>query len=131
MAGSTDYRTHNHTVAAAGPTQSCRIESRLHSDTQRRVESSSVLQSLTDREIQCLCWCADGKTYWESGVILGISERTVSFHMETVRSKLRATTNAHAVTLAFKAGLLALSRREVPEVSGCARLCHPGSLSAA
>jgi DNA-binding CsgD family transcriptional regulator len=62
--------------------------------------------SLTSREIECLCWCAEGKSYWETGSILGISERTVSFHMERVRSKLRAGNNAHAVALAYRSGAL-------------------------
>ena len=62
--------------------------------------------SLTRREIECLGWCAEGKSYWETAVILGISERTVSFHMEAVRSKLKATSNAHAVAMALRAGVL-------------------------
>ena len=68
--------------------------------------------TLTDRECECLCLCAEGKSYWESGVILGITERTVSFHMEAVRSKLGAATNAHAVALAFRLGVLYWWRKE-------------------
>jgi len=62
--------------------------------------------SLTRREIECLGWCAEGKSYWETAVILGISERTVSFHMEAVRNKLKATSNAHAVAMGMRVGLL-------------------------
>jgi DNA-binding CsgD family transcriptional regulator len=62
--------------------------------------------TLTDRECECLCLCAEGKSYWEAGVIIGITGRTVSFHMEAVRSKLGAATNAHAVALAFRSGRL-------------------------
>ena len=61
---------------------------------------------LTRRERQCLGWCAEGKSYWETAVILGIAERTVSFHMEAVRGKLDAGSNAHAVAIAVRAGLL-------------------------
>lgn len=64
-------------------------------------EATSAPPALTGREIQCLCLCAQGKSYWESGVILGICERTVSFHMEAVRAKLGAATNAHAIALAW------------------------------
>ena len=64
------------------------------------------LSPLTRREIECLNWCADGKSYWETAVILGISERTVSFHMEAVRGKLDAATNAHAVAMALRGGVL-------------------------
>ena len=60
---------------------------------------------LTRRELECLGWCANGKSYWETAVILGISARTVSFHMEAARGKLEAATNAHAVAMALRAGL--------------------------
>lgn len=36
---------------------------------------------LTKRELECLHWIAQGKTSWEIGLILGISERTVNFHI--------------------------------------------------
>ena len=64
------------------------------------------IPSLTRRERECLGWCAEGKSYWETAVILGISERTVSFHMEAMRTKLNAGSNAHAVAIAVRAGLL-------------------------
>jgi len=66
----------------------------------------TCLPPLTPREAECLGWCAEGKSYWETAVILGISERTVSFHMEAVRAKLKAMSNAHAVAVALRAGLL-------------------------
>jgi DNA-binding CsgD family transcriptional regulator len=65
-----------------------------------------TVPSLTRREGECLGWCAEGKSYWETAVILGIAERTVSFHMEAVRAKLTAASNAHAVAIAVRAGLL-------------------------
>ena len=52
---------------------------------------------LTKRELECLKWCAVGKSYWETSVILEISERTVNFHMASVREKFGASSNAHAV----------------------------------
>jgi DNA-binding CsgD family transcriptional regulator len=67
-----------------------------------------TVSSLTRRERECLGWCAEGKSYWETAVILGIAERTVSFHMEAVRAKLTAGSNAHAVAIAVRAGLLEL-----------------------
>ena len=68
----------------------------------------ATVLSLTRREGECLGWCAEGKSYWETAVILGIAERTVSFHMEAVRGKLDAGSNAHAVAIAARAGLLEL-----------------------
>ena len=71
-------------------------------------QSDGTVASLTRRECQCLGWCAEGKSYWETAVILGIAERTVSFHMEAVRAKLNAGSNAHAVAIAVRAGLIEL-----------------------
>jgi DNA-binding CsgD family transcriptional regulator len=69
--------------------------------------------SLTRRESECLAWCAEGKSYWETAIILGIAERTVSFHMESARAKLNAGSNAHAVAIAVHAGLLELGSGKV------------------
>ena len=69
-------------------------------------QPDGAVLALTRRESECLGWCAEGKSYWETAVILGIAERTVSFHMEAVRNKLGAGSNAHAVAIAVRAGLL-------------------------
>jgi len=65
--------------------------------------------TLSSRELECLKWCSAGKSYWETSVILGISERTVNFHMTTVRQKLNAMTNAQAVANAIHQGIISLS----------------------
>ena len=74
---------------------------------------AAELPPLTKRELECLEWCAEGKSYWETAVILGISERTVSFHMEAMRAKLGAGSNAHAVAMALRGGLLDAGARMV------------------
>lgn len=38
-------------------------------------------RQLTKREQECLHWVSHGKTSWETAKILGISERTVNFHI--------------------------------------------------
>ena len=63
------------------------------------------LDGLTGRERECLYWCAQGKSYWETAVILGIAERTVNHHMKMVRDKLGVQTNAQAVSLAAARGM--------------------------
>ncbi len=67
----------------------------------------ALASRLTRRENECLFWCAKGKSYWETSRILGISERTVNHHMSRVRNKLGVLTNAQAVALASRGGLLA------------------------
>ncbi len=55
---------------------------------------------ISAREIDCLKWMAAGKTAWEVSVILGISERTVRFHLNAAREKLNCTTTTQAVAKA-------------------------------
>jgi len=81
-------------------------ESILQSQEKFRQDSADIL---TDRELECLKWCTAGKSYWETSVILGISERTVNFHMTTVREKLNAMSNAQAVAKAVVQGIVSLS----------------------
>lgn len=58
---------------------------------------------LTDRERECLRWTAEGKTGWEISKVLGISERTVVFHLENAARKFgvfgRRQAAARAVAL--------------------------------
>lgn len=52
---------------------------------------------LTAREREVLRWAGAGKTGWEIGTILGISESTVEKHLRAVRAKLDVATTAQAV----------------------------------
>lgn len=61
---------------------------------------------LTDRESQCLIESARGKTTFEIGQVLQISERTVAFHLANVRRKLDAANSRHAVTKALSLRLI-------------------------
>jgi DNA-binding CsgD family transcriptional regulator len=55
---------------------------------------------ISARELDCLKWTAAGKTAWEASVILGISERTVRFHLNGAREKLECATTTQAVAKA-------------------------------
>ena len=52
---------------------------------------------LTGRERDALSWVAEGKSDWEIGVILSLSETTVRFHVDNARRKLKAVNRAQAV----------------------------------
>lgn len=52
---------------------------------------------LSKREKEVLAWAAIGKTNWESSKILGISERTVNFHLGNVMRKFGVFNKTHAV----------------------------------
>lgn len=51
---------------------------------------------LTTREHDALRYVAEGKTDWEIGVILGVSEATARFHVDNARRKLGAVNRAQA-----------------------------------
>ncbi len=61
---------------------------------------------LTPREQEALRWTAAGKSYWETSIILGISERTVRYFMANARNKLDAVSNTQAVAKAVWQGLI-------------------------
>lgn len=62
--------------------------------------------SLTPREVECLSRTMDGKTAWEVGNILGISERTVVLHLQTAMRKLGCISKHQAVLKALRLGLI-------------------------
>jgi LuxR family transcriptional regulator, quorum-sensing system regulator BjaR1 len=53
--------------------------------------------ALTRRERDVMAYVAEGKTDWEIGVILSLSETTARFHADNARRKLGAVNRAHAV----------------------------------
>lgn len=60
-----------------------------------------TVQELTARECEVLRWTAAGKTSGEIGIILGISTRTVNFHITTALMKLDAVNKTQAVVKAL------------------------------
>ena len=61
---------------------------------------------LTCREREVLHWTAQGKGCWETGHIVGISERTVKFHLQNIYRKLNVVNRAQAVARAAQINLL-------------------------
>ena len=82
------------------------VATHLHHAVLRSHGIDQRLPHLAPREIECLQWISEGKTFWEVGKILGLSEHTVRTYLESARHKLRATSTAHAVSIALKRGLL-------------------------
>jgi len=75
---------------------------RLHATIRENfdhIEASNV--KLAAREIDILHWCSEGKTAWEIGQILGISERTVETHIQNAKRKLNAVTTTQAIAKAM------------------------------
>ncbi len=61
---------------------------------------------LSAREKECLCWVEEGKSSWEIGVILRISENTVNFHLKNAMRKLEVTSRIQCVIRARRVGLI-------------------------
>lgn len=61
---------------------------------------------LSIRERDVLSWTGQGKSSWDTSVILGISERTVNFHVHNVMQKLGAVSRSQAVAIALHQGLI-------------------------
>ena len=62
--------------------------------------------ALTPREVEGLCWTMEGKTAWEVGEALGISERTAVLHINNAMHKLGCTNKHQAVLKALRLGLI-------------------------
>jgi DNA-binding CsgD family transcriptional regulator len=61
---------------------------------------------LTPREQDCLAWTARGKSAWEIGMLLGISENTVNFHIKNACAKLDSNGRMLGVVRAIMLGLI-------------------------
>lgn len=60
---------------------------------------------MTAREKEVLRWSAEGKTAFEISLILGISERTINFHITNAVVKLGAANKTQAVVKAVALGM--------------------------
>jgi LuxR family quorum-sensing system transcriptional regulator CciR len=63
---------------------------------------------LSTREADCLRWTAEGKSAWDVGMILGISENTANFHVKNAMKKLNTSSRTVAVLKAIRLNLLDL-----------------------
>jgi len=61
---------------------------------------------LNDREVEVLTWVARGKTSAEIAQIIGLTKRTVDFHIDNARGKLGAATRTEAVIKATTGRLI-------------------------
>ncbi|MER8409226.1 LuxR family transcriptional regulator [Mesorhizobium sp. M1307] len=71
----------------------------FHIHVRRRLADDRVVDgvTLTPREFECLKWAARGKSAWVISQLLGVSKRTVTFHLENAKAKLGVRTINQAV----------------------------------
>lgn len=62
---------------------------------------------LNHREAEALTWAARGKTSAEIGQILGLTKRTIDFHIDNARIKLGVATRIQAILKATNSRLIA------------------------
>lgn len=65
-----------------------------------------VMPNLTPRELESMRWTMAGKTAWELGQILGISEQTAARHINNATRKLGCVNKVQAVLKAVRLGLI-------------------------
>lgn len=68
--------------------------------------AAAMAARLTPRELECLRWTMEGKTAWEVGTILSISERTAVLHLNNAMHKLECSNKHQAVLKALRLGLI-------------------------
>jgi DNA-binding response OmpR family regulator len=71
-----------------------------------RSELWPKLVQLNDREVETLTWVARGKTSAEIAQILGLTKRTIDFHIDNARTKLGAATRTQAAIKAATGRLI-------------------------
>ncbi|WP_052262569.1 helix-turn-helix transcriptional regulator [Pseudoalteromonas luteoviolacea] len=62
--------------------------------------------SITKRERDCMFWVSEGKTSWEISQILGISERTVNFHLTNCITKTQSANRQQAIARCIRNNLI-------------------------
>lgn len=80
----------------------------LRQHTSRQVAEGTVEEGapLTARELEALTWSARGKSSADIATLMGISERTVNFHVENATAKLGVATRMQAAVKASRLGLI-------------------------
>jgi DNA-binding NarL/FixJ family response regulator len=87
--------------------ESALLQTQPSRDEPRNVAKGEFIESLTAREHQVLIQMTEGLANREIAVALEISTHTAKFHVAQVIAKLHATSRAHAVAKAMRAGLIA------------------------
>ena len=99
---------HDHRARTAVATLS-RLALRAHSEalsladaSQTSSQQAQPVHPLSPREYQVLCLAAEGLTNKEIAYRLGISERTVQFHINSIFNKTTTNSRTEAVALALR-----------------------------
>lgn len=61
---------------------------------------------LTAREIECMKWCASGKSSWDIARLMNCTEATVNYHFTNIRRKFGASSRRMAIIKAIRMGFI-------------------------
>lgn len=75
---------------------------------------ATIFQALSSKEKEILELCARGKSKWQIGETLGISENTVKFHIKKIMEKLGAKNITQALAKGIEKGIIR-SKNRPPE----------------
>lgn len=78
----------------------------VYTDIVLGIRQPALPSPLTARESECLLWCARGKSSWDIGMIIGISEHTVNFHLKNAMAKLGTGSRVVAIVKAIREGMI-------------------------
>jgi DNA-binding CsgD family transcriptional regulator len=94
---------HVHDNLAVGQLLTCYV----HEATDRLFGRAAAQEvQLSAREQECLKWAAGGKSNWQIGRIMNITEHGVGFHFRNIFRKLGVSTRQQAIVRAMLLGLL-------------------------
>lgn len=100
--------------AAISSDLALRLLNEFKQDSQEDRQSSRTLDSrLTDRQMQILEMVAKGVTYKEVGEAIGLTERTVKYHMGRILERLHMENRSQAIAFASLVGLFDNKKQEV------------------
>ena len=78
----------------------------IYSELAGGARAPAARVTLSPREQDCLAWSARGKSSWDIGAILDISENTVNFHIKSAMAKLGSHNRTVAIVKAIRLGLI-------------------------
>ncbi|TIQ61763.1 MAG: LuxR family transcriptional regulator [Mesorhizobium sp.] len=80
----------------------------FHSKVAKFANSDGIEETpnFSSREKECILWAARGKSSWETGRIVGISENTVNFHLKNLMKKLGTNSRTVAALKAVNFGII-------------------------
>jgi len=86
------------------------VGGREHEDERYRTEylNGHREMTLTNRELEILRWLKDGKSNSETSEIMGLSIKTIEYHVGNILKKLGAANRTTAVVIAIRRRLLDL-----------------------